>query len=131
MNVAVGIIIKRDSMDGDKYFVCRRAAHQHQGNKWEFPGGKVDTGETPREALKRELKEEVGIDVQGDPVLEFEINHKYPDKHVNLYIFTVDAFKGEATGNEGQEAKWVNLPTLSSLDFPEANAAIISHLQSK
>lgn len=122
VNVAVGVI-KQD----EQYFVCRRQAHQHQGDKWEFPGGKVDINETVVNALKRELKEEIGIDVQQAQHL-LDINFDYPDKTVNLHVYLVTDFKGQAHGAEGQQSQWVTKDVLFTLDFPSANQAILAHL---
>jgi 8-oxo-dGTP diphosphatase len=122
VNVAVGVVKKQDL-----YFVCRRLAHQHQGNKWEFPGGKVDPGETVEQALKRELKEEIAIIVTASTPL-MKIDFAYPDKQVSLHVHIVEAFTGEAIGIEGQESQWVDFETLKTLDFPEANKAIIDKL---
>jgi len=125
IDVAVGVIIKNKM-----FFVCRRKAHQHQGNKWEFPGGKVDAGETIVEALSRELKEEIAIEVKRCQFQQ-NITFTYPDKRVSLHVYIVDEFEGTATGAEGQESQWVDLATLQTLDFPEANQQIIDSLISQ
>ena len=135
VNVAVGVVVQNKqnmSTAPDKkhlsFFVCRRKAHQHQGNKWEFPGGKIEAMETAAQALKRELSEEIGIQVLGSTTL-MNIEFHYPDKHVNLHVRMVDNFTGEAHGAEGQESQWVDFSTLKSLNFPEANQQIIQALQ--
>jgi 8-oxo-dGTP diphosphatase len=123
VNVAVGVITK-DNL----FFVCRRKAHQHQGNKWEFPGGKLEADESVEQALKRELREEIGIElVSSIPLITIEFN--YPDKHVNLLVQVVQRFTGTAHGAEGQESKWVNFSELRLLDFPAANQQIIQKLE--
>lgn len=123
VNVAVGVITK-DNL----FFVCRRKAHQHQGNKWEFPGGKLEADESVEQALKRELREEIGIElVSSTPLITIEFN--YPDKHVNLLVQVVQRFTGTAHGAEGQESKWVNFSELRLLDFPAANQQIIQKLE--
>lgn len=125
IQVAVGVITK-----DEKYFVCRRLAHQHQGNKWEFPGGKIEESETPKGALSRELLEEVGIQTLQAQALT-NIAFTYPDKKVSLHVFLVSDFSGQAYGAEGQESKWVTFDELHSLDFPDANAAIIKVLSTR
>lgn len=122
IQVAVGVIIKNDL-----FFVCRRQAHQHQGNKWEFPGGKLDQGESAEDALKRELAEEVGISITTSEHL-MEIEHNYPDKKVSLHVYIVSDFAGEPYGAEGQESAWFHFNSLKNLDFPEANQNIIEKL---
>lgn len=124
--VAVGVIY--DPLLG--YFICRRATHQHQGGKWEFPGGKVEAGETVQQALKRELQEEIGIDVSAaEPLLVIE--HTYSDKAVKLDVWLVTAFNGTAQSLEGLENRWVQLTGLDQLDFPEANLPIIDALKAR
>ncbi len=117
--VAVGVI----ENDRDQIFICQRAARQHQAGKWEFPGGKVEVGETLQQALKRELYEEIGIEVETcEPLLKIE--HDYPDKAVLLDVWRVTAFSGTPYGKEGQPGQWVARPDLINYDFPEANYPI-------
>lgn len=124
--VAVGVIY--DPKMG--YFICRRATHQHQGGKWEFPGGKVEQGETVQQALTRELQEEIGIDVKAaKPLLVIE--HSYSDKAVKLDVWLVTEFTGTAQSLEGLENRWVQFNELEQLDFPEANRPIISVLRQR
>ena len=124
VHVAVGVIKKDDLI-----FIAKRHELQHQGGKWEFPGGKVEAGETVTQALARELNEEIGIDVQSStPFLE--IHHDYPDKSVHLDIHLVEAFDGEARHLEGQDHKWVAISDLNNYEFPVANEVIIEKLQS-
>ena len=126
VKVAVGVVL-RGGKSGDKTFVTRRHAHQHQGGKWEFPGGKVEANETTEQALVRELAEEIGINVHSSKPL-IVIEHEYTDKHVALDVHTVSDFSGEPKGLEGQDGQWIELTALSTLDFPEANKAIIEAL---
>jgi len=117
------------SEDG-RVLITRRHEHAHQGGLWEFPGGKVEAGETTREALARELHEEIGIEVrQARPLIR--VRHDYPDKSVLLDVWRVDAFVGKkpccgSTGREGQPIKWVEPEQLSEYDFPAANLPIIN-----
>ncbi len=117
--VAVGVI----ENEQDQIFICQRAARQHQAGKWEFPGGKVEEGETLQQALKRELFEEIGIEVEAcEPLLKIE--HDYADKAVLLDVWRVTAFSGSPYGKEGQPGLWVARPDLVNYDFPEANQPI-------
>lgn len=122
VKVAVGVVLR-----GEETFVARRLAHQHQGGKWEFPGGKVEANETTEQALVRELEEEIGIQVQSSAPL-MVIEHQYPDKHVMLDVHTVNDFTGDPRGLEGQYGQWVTLSKLPEMDFPEANKEIIARL---
>ncbi len=127
IKVAAGIVTRCSDESGASYFITRRHAGQHQGNKWEFPGGKVEKGESPEETLTRELYEEIGIRVKH-AVLLTEVKHDYGDKHVHLLFYTVDAFEGEPAGKEGQDSNWVSRHQLTQLDFPDANKAVIALL---
>ncbi|WP_394172653.1 8-oxo-dGTP diphosphatase MutT [Thalassotalea litorea] len=123
VHVAVGVILKNN-----KVFLTRRHQHQHQGGKWEFPGGKVEDNETVHQALHRELMEEVAIDTLAMRPL-MEIAHDYEDKSVLLEVFLVDQFNGEPESQEGMEQGWFLLDDLSNLDFPKANDAIVAKLK--
>lgn len=126
--VAVGVILRDNPLSGiTEVFVTRRLAHQHQGGKWEFPGGKVEADETTERALARELAEEIGIDVHASQPLLI-IAHEYPDKKVVLDVHKVSDFSGQPSGLEGQEGQWIAMSELRSLDFPEANKAILDKL---
>ena len=123
VHVAVGVIAR-----GDEIFITLRPDDVHQGGKWEFPGGKVEEGETVLQALRRELAEEAGITVNhSEPVIV--ITHDYGDKQVKLDVHRVKDFAGEPHGKEGQASRWVNVKSLNANDFPEANIPIISALQ--
>ncbi len=122
--VAVGVIKK-----GTSIFLTKRHEAAHQGGKWEFPGGKVETDETVAQALARELKEEVSIDVLACRPL-MKVEHDYGDKQVVLDIFIVDQYAGEPKALEGNEQQWCDISLLADLDFPKANVAIVEQLQS-
>jgi 8-oxo-dGTP diphosphatase len=106
------------------FFICKRADHQHQGGKWEFPGGKVETGETVEQALNRELREEIGISITASTPL-IEIAHEYTEKRVLLSVLLVHKFSGEPFGKEGQIHRWADIGELNDIDFPDANVAIV------
>ncbi len=124
VHVAVGVILN----SAGQIFIAKRADHLHQGGLWEFPGGKVDAGETVQQALSRELREELAIAVTSCSAL-MEIRHDYGDKSVLLDVWIVDAFEGEAIGNEGQETAWVDVSELRAYEFPQANEAIIAAIE--
>ncbi|WP_153913814.1 8-oxo-dGTP diphosphatase MutT [Shewanella sp. TC10] len=124
IHVAVGIIINTEQ----QILLAKRPEHLHQGGKWEFPGGKVEKGETVTQALIRELKEEVNLDVASTEAF-MDISHNYPDKHVLLDIHLVKQFKGAGQGLEGQKVQWVNSEELELFDFPEANLPILDKIR--
>ena len=125
VHVAVGVIKKNNAI-----FICKRADGQHQGGLWEFPGGKVEAGESVFVALKRELIEEVGLTIHSSSQL-MVIEHDYGDKCVKLDVHVVSNFSGEAHGAEGQDNAWVSIDELDNYEFPAANVDIISAIKAK
>jgi len=124
VRVAVAVIRNKNG----QVFVAQRPDNVHQGGLWEFPGGKVESGETVLEALKREIKEEIGISVKDAQPL-IKISYQYPDKHVLLDVWEVLRYSGNAHGKEGQPCNWVESGDLGQLSFPAANRPIISAVQ--
>ncbi len=123
VDVAVGLIVK----DGQA-LLAKRAEHQHQGGRFEFPGGKVEAGEQVTTALARELHEELGIDIQ-DPQFVQRLTYHYPEKTVCLHVYRIASFIGEPIGREGQPLSWVDLDALFNLNFPDANRPIVRAAQ--
>lgn len=108
--------------------IAKRPDHTHQGGLWEFPGGKLDDGESRFDGLRRELHEELGIEVtEARPLLD--IHHDYADKSVRLDVWRVSAFTGKAHGAEGQPVRWVAPADLRAYSFPEANVPIVTAAQ--
>ena len=124
IHVAVGVIQRAN---GD-IFIAQRPLNTHQGGLWEFPGGKVEPGETTPQALARELREELAIELDAcEPLIQ--IRHDYSDKSVLLDVYRVRSFRGEPRGNEGQPVRWVNAAALDEFAFPAANQPIIKALR--
>ncbi|MDQ5908872.1 MAG: 8-oxo-dGTP diphosphatase [Pseudomonadota bacterium] len=125
VHVAVGVLINADGA----VLITRRPDHVHQGGLWEFPGGKVEEGESVITALQRELHEELGVTVlNAEPWLQ--IRHAYPDKTVLLDVWQVTAWQGEPHGREGQPLTWTLPTTLRTFAFPVADEPIIQALTS-
>ena len=125
VHVAAGIIVRDQQV-----FISKRSSEQHQGNKWEFPGGKVESGESVLEALTRELKEEVNLDVVNAQVFH-QLEFDYGDKVVQLDFYLVDDFTGIGKGLEGQQTTWVNMSELANYSFPAANQIIVEMLMTQ
>lgn len=124
VEVAAGVIMRQQQV-----FIALRKPDQHQGDLWEFPGGKCEVGEQPQQALRRELHEECGIEVVDCQALT-RVSHDYGDKQVTLYFFKVTNFTGEPVGKEGQKVAWVPLEDLAQYAFPAANQAVVELLLS-
>ncbi len=124
LHVAVAVI---ENDDGE-ILIARRHDHLHQGGVWEFPGGKVEPGEQPLQALQRELVEELAIEcASAHPLIR--IPYSYPDRKVLLDVWRVTGFHGEARGMEGQPVAWVKKRALCDYRFPAANYSIIRAAQ--
>lgn len=123
VHVAVAVI-KNTS---NEVLISLRPDDVHQGGFWEFPGGKVEEGESVLDALKREIFEELGIEVVGAQAYK-TIRHNYSDKTVILDVWQVDEFIGEPRGVEGQLVKWQRVSQLKVEDFPAANRSIVLSL---
>lgn len=108
----------------NELLIAKRSDDKHQGGLWEFPGGKVESGEAVQEALSRELEEELGIKVTDAEKL-IQVPYHYPDKSVLLDVYSVTAFSGEPWGKEGQPVRWVSVDDLASYAFPAANKPIL------
>ncbi|HEC17682.1 MAG TPA: Nudix family hydrolase [Sedimenticola sp.] len=124
LHVAVAVI-----EDGrGRVLIGRRPAHAHQGGLWEFPGGKLEPGETLSQALKREVREELGLEVRAHRPL-IRITHHYPDRSVLLDAHRVTSFTGAAEGREGQPLAWVRPEELGRYPLPPADGPIAMALQ--
>ncbi len=111
-----------------RVLITRRADHLHQGGLWEFPGGKLEPGETPEQALARELEEELAIHpLVTEPLIR--IHHQYEDRRVRLDFFRVSDYRGEARGMEGQPLRWLAPGEMRPESFPAADRPVITALQ--
>jgi 8-oxo-dGTP diphosphatase len=124
MKRVVAALIVRDG----KILVCQRTRHQTMPLKWEFPGGKIEEGEQPRDALRRELEEELGIHATiGDEVSR--IQHEYPNGGmVELRFFVVRDFLGEIENRIFKDVQWSSPQALPSYDFLEADLTLVRDL---
>ncbi|WP_417883947.1 8-oxo-dGTP diphosphatase MutT [Vibrio rumoiensis] len=108
----------------DQIFITKRPEKLHKGGYWEFPGGKVEVGESAEQGLIRELQEE--IDITATEMSLFEhFDFDYPEKSLTFDFFIVSGFSGKPYGKEGQEGKWVAIEQLTEYRFPEANEPVL------
>jgi 8-oxo-dGTP diphosphatase len=120
--VVVAAIIEQ----GDRFLLTRRQKGAHLEGLWEFPGGKIDAGETHAEALARELREELDVDVEVAD-LRFHTTHDYDDRIVALYFYQC-RLRGTPRPLLGQQMRWVPRGELAALAFPPADAELIKVL---
>jgi len=115
-------------LNGNRILACQRTRHQVMPLKWEFPGGKIEEGEQPRDALRRELEEELGIEATiGNEVVR--IHHEYPSGgSVELRFFEVHQYRGEIENRIFREIRWVSRKELLELDFLEADRTLVEDL---
>ena len=113
---------------GDEILCCQRTEHQALPLKWEFPGGKIEDGETPPEALRRELEEELGIHAEVGPEVA-QVLHTYVNGNsVNLRFFEVTRFENELQNRIFRDVRWVKRRELPWLDFLDADKELVRKL---
>jgi 8-oxo-dGTP diphosphatase len=120
-------------VDGDnRVLLARRPQGKHMGGLWEFPGGKIHGGETPEQALIRELAEELGVHTQAKCLhpLSFA-SHPYADFHLLMPVFICRKWAGNPEPKEGQELEWVKPARLRDYPMPPADEPLISAIQDK
>jgi len=108
----------------DRVLLTQRPEGRHMGGLWEFPGGKIDDGEAPGEALVRELDEELGIGVEVQRPLTFAV-HEEPGLRILLLFYGARIARGEPHGHEGQAVEWVAVKDLPLFPTPPADAELI------
>ena len=123
VQVAAGLILREG-----RYLIARRKADTHLGGLWEFPGGKRERGESLEACLRRELQEELGIDVTA-PVHFRVIRHGYQEKTVELHFFRCTISRGEAVALDCEEVRWVTPDELPNYEFPPADRPLLETLR--
>ena len=117
----VGAIIK----DGDCYLVGQRATNKAQGGLWEFIGGKIEQGETPEQALARECREELALEIADEHIIDSVI-HEYPEKTIRLILISCSPKSGSVPkALEHQQIRWVTRGEMDALDFAPADRELI------
>jgi 8-oxo-dGTP diphosphatase len=124
MKQVVAALILRDG----RVLICQRTRHQTMPLKWEFPGGKIEEGEQPRDALRRELDEELGIEANIREEVA-RIRHEYPNGGtIELRFFAVHEYKGEIENRIFRDLRWVQRSELPAYDFLEADLTLVQDL---
>jgi 8-oxo-dGTP diphosphatase len=124
IEVAAGILID----DRGRVLLMQRLPGKHLAGLWEFPGGKIEAGETIGEALIRELNEELGIDVLASAPL-ISLPWRYPEKTVRLHALRVTAWRGEPHAREGHPLRWAAMRDIDVATMPPADAPIVTALR--
>jgi 8-oxo-dGTP diphosphatase len=109
-----------------RYLITRRLAGTHLAGLWEFPGGKIRLGEMPEDALKRELREELGVESEVEALIE-TVDWAYPEKQVRIFFHRC-TIRGEPCPQEGQEMLWIEAGELRAYRFPAADARLVDRL---
>jgi mutator protein MutT len=122
----IGVAVIRNGQG--KILIDRRLSSSLMGGLWEFPGGKIEAGETVPECIVREIKEELGIKIEINEHL-LTINHDYSEFKVTLIVYLCHLLKGEPQPLECEEIRWVEISELSNFTFPKANQKIITALE--
>lgn len=123
MILVVAAIIKRQN----KYLIARRASHKAHGGRWEFPGGKIEEGETPEIALERELYEELSIKTRIGPYI-MSATHDYEHFKIELMAYEATHLSGEFALSEHDEIAWVTAAQMKAYHMSEADLSIIDYL---
>lgn len=126
IEISIGIIRSSEGL----IFITQRGENSHLAGFWEFPGGKIKEGETPFEALQRELLEEVDIRIHQAKLLK-TITHQYGDRFIKIHAYLIEEWDGEPFASEGQPSRWVDEEELNADEFPDANRSIIEMLKNQ
>ncbi len=127
VRVALGIVTRQTNQTLE-ILISQRKADQVLSGYWEFPGGKLEPGETPAHCVEREMLEEVGLVVQAHTPLPI-IEHQYPHANVRLHPYLCRYLSGHAQPLHVAACRWVNLHDLAQYHFPSANTPLLAHLQ--
>jgi 8-oxo-dGTP diphosphatase len=128
MNVTVKRVVAGILVRGDEVLCCQRAESDPMPFRWEFPGGKIEANESPEEALRRELVEELQIHAEIGPLIE-AIRHSYKAEVViELSFFRVDRWSGEIRNIVFHEVRWVRRAEMIALDFLEADKPLVQEI---
>jgi 8-oxo-dGTP diphosphatase len=109
---------------GGHFLITQRKKESHLGHLWEFPGGKIEAGESPQDCAVRECREEIGVEVSPGEIVE-EVRYDYPDVQVHLYFIKCELVHGEPCPLDCADLTWVTPGEFSRYRFPEADRGII------
>ena len=113
--------------NGEKVMICKRPQGKRFGGQWEFPGGKIEAGESPQQALERELREELGTEIRAGKALA-EITHVYPDISIRLTLLSARIVAGEPQLLEHTQLRWVSPREAGALDLCPADRTLLNQI---
>lgn len=119
----VAALLRRDG----KFLICRRPMHKARGGGWEFPGGKVEKGETRQQAIIREIREELNLHISAGEAAA-ETVHAYPDLTVHLSLMEAEILSGDLHQNEHSEIAWITLQEAKNYDLCPADRELVRRL---
>jgi 8-oxo-dGTP diphosphatase len=124
------LVVAAALVDGKgRVLIAQRPAHKQLGGLWEFPGGKVEPGESPEAALVRELREELDLTVEPDCLDPFAFaSHAYPDFHLLMPLYVIAKWNGEPTAHDAQALAWVRARELRDYPMPPADVVLVERL---
>ena len=114
--------------EGERFMICQRPAHKARGLLWEFVGGKVEKGETDAEALIRECREEIDVELKVNDLF-IDLVHEYPDITVHLSLYNAEIAKGEPKMLEHNDIKWITPAEIPQYDFCPADIDILKEIK--
>lgn len=126
----ITLVVAAALIDQDnRILITQRPDGKHLAGLWEFPGGKVEHGERPEQSLIRELKEEIGVEVEEDCIAPLTFaSHAYPDFHLLMPLYVCRKWKGIAVGRETQKLKWIFPKELRNYPLPPADVPLIPQI---
>jgi len=114
--------------EAGRLLIAQRPADKHLGGLWEFPGGKLEEGETFQDCLKREIREEIGVEISVGPMIA-AVDHAYPEKRVRIHFYRCQLTSGTPESIECQAIEWVTREELDSFVFPPADAGLLGQIK--
>lgn len=127
IKVVAAVIKLEDKMEETKIFATQRGYGEFKGG-WEFPGGKLEQGETPKEALKREIMEELDTEIEVGELID-TIEYDYPNFHLSMQCFWCRVVKGDLVLKEHEASKWLTKDTLDTVKWLQADIGIVNTIK--